>query len=199
MTSHEEAVSSDSEDSDSCNCSRRGFLGTGFGVGLAMATTASVLSACSSADPAPASGMLFLRDEDVALFHALLPVVAIDLMDLAPDTRHKRVTQTVRQIDQACAAMNLLGHNELRRLFGLLSMPVLRWLATGVRAAWREATPQQIAGFLERWRTGRLETLRAGRNALVKLCSANYFALPESRSVSGYPGPQPGLVLALNG
>ncbi len=177
--------------------SRRGFFKVGLGFSIAL-VCAAPLSGCTPAATGPAQGMAFLQAEDVALFRALMPTIASELLSLDAAEREKRLDQTLRNIDGACAAMALHARTELRKLLGLLSSPPLRWALTGVREPWSQASTQAVRAFLERWRGSRFATLNAGGMALVKLCCASYYVLPATWAGSGYPGPPAVIYQAAN-
>ncbi|RZT38446.1 hypothetical protein [Cupriavidus agavae] len=179
---------------------RRAFLKVGGGFCAAIACSALVptLTGCSSAETPPQPGRAFLRTGDVALFRALLPAVASELEAMPAAQREVRVAGALKNIDRTLAAMDLNSRDELRKLLDLLSSTPLRWAVAGVRAPWAEATPEQVRGFLARWRHSRFATLNAGGVVLVKLVSVSYFALPETWAASGYPGPNAAIHRALH-
>jgi hypothetical protein len=78
---------------------------------------------------------------------------------------------------------------EIRQLFGLLEFPVTRALAAGVWSAWDAAAPQQIAGFLTRWRYSGIALFRSGYQALHQLVMASWYGNAASWPRIGYPGP----------
>jgi hypothetical protein len=180
--------------------SRRLFLkvGAGFSAAIACSALLPALTGCSAADTPPQPGMAFLRPADVAIFRALLPVVAIDLQALDAATRGRRIDAAVKNIDGTIAAMGQNGQHELRKLLDLLGSTPLRWALAGIRTPWEQATPEQVTAFLARWRGSRFATLNAGGVVLVKLASVGYFVLPETWAASGYPGPNPAVYRALH-
>lgn len=180
--------------------SRRQFLriGAGFGAAIACSALFPALTGCSSADTPPHPGMTFLRPADVAMFRALLPAIAIDLEGMAPAPRDQRIAAAITNIDGTIAAMGQHGQGELRKLLDLLSSTPLRWAVAGVRTSWDQAKPEQVRGFLQRWRASRFATLNAGGVVLVKLASVAYFVVPDTWAASGYPGPNPAVYRALH-
>lgn len=179
---------------------RRGFLKVGLGFSAALACTALVpsLAGCSAADPAPHAGMSFLRQDDVAMFRALLPAIVTELAEAPPPRRAALEHDALRNIDATCAAMGAGAQAELRKLFGLLASRPLRWALAGLRQDWSAATPAQVQDFLARWRAARLATLNAGAVVLVKLASVGYYALPAAWAGCGYPGPHADIYRALH-
>ena len=62
-------------------------------------------------------------------------------------------------------------------------------IVAGVRSTWAEATEEEVAAFLRRWRTSRFGLLRAGYQALTQLILAAWYGNPASWERLGYPGP----------
>jgi hypothetical protein len=102
---------------------RRGFLkvGAGFTAALAVASTLGSLSGCGDTPKAPAQGMAFLMDGDLALFNALAPVVVTELASLDAAPRSQRQTALLRNLDATCAALDFHSRAELRKLLDLLA------------------------------------------------------------------------------
>jgi len=179
--------------------SRRHFLkvGGGFCAAIACSALLPALTGCSPAAP-PQAGMAFLRPDDVALFRAVLPAVISELETMPTAQRETRSTAAVKNIDVTIAAMGQNGRDELRKLLDLLASTPLRWAVAGVRSPWSEATPEQVRGFLGRWRSSRFATLNAGGVVLVKLIGVGYYVVPDTWSASGYPGPHAAIYRAIH-
>jgi hypothetical protein len=170
--------------------SRRELLKVGFGF-TAASTCAAILpglAGCSSNDKLAVTGLKFLNTGDVALFSALIPVVVSDVAALDAAQKKQTLTTVLKNIDAACADLVAHQQGELRKLMDLLAVGLLRRLLTGV-GEWSEASPQDIDGFLARWRSSRFATLTAGVNALMKLSAVGYYVLPQAWPAAGYPGP----------
>ena len=69
------------------------------------------------------------------------------------------LVEVVRGVDIAAAGLAPAPQGELQQLFGLLSFPVTRGFAAGIWSSWDDASPADVAKFLERWRF-------SGRNAV---------------------------------
>ena len=175
---------------------RRDFLKVGLGFSLALGV-AGTLGGCSGATR-PAQGLAFLQPADVEMFTALVPAVVADLDRFAAAQRQTLVAEVLRNIDGTCSGLGQASQQELRKLLDLLALGPLRYVLTGV-GAWNEASIETLQAFLTRWRGSRFETLNAGGNVLVKLCSTSYYVLPESWPSTGYPGPLAYAFKALNG
>lgn len=176
---------------DHFDLTRRSVLKLGVAGGVALGTTSLVagLAGCGRREQAIAQGFAFLRDADVVLFRALTPVVLGDALPADAAVRELLVAETLKRIDDACFLLEPNAQAEVIKLFDLLHMRVTRWLTTGVGAPWAEAEAADIEHFLERWRGSSIGAFNAGYRLLTKLVAASYYAIPSSRTLSGYPGP----------
>lgn len=175
---------------------RRDFLKVGAGFSLAL-TLSAALPGCGNAGKAPAQGLVFLEPADVELFSALMPVVLHDLATRSPAERAKLSRQTLENIDATCAGLDSFTRGELRKLFDLLAVGPLRYVLTGV-GAWKDASPETLVAFLERWRGSRFATLNAGGNVVVRLIAGSYYVIPATFASVGYPGPLEAMFNAVN-
>jgi hypothetical protein len=64
-----------------------------------------------------------------------------------------------------------------------------RRILAGVRPAWRDASDDDVAAFLERWRTNRWLLLRSAYDGLHQLVLAAWYGNPRAWPAIGYPGP----------
>lgn len=165
---------------------RRAFLklGVAGSMTLAVAGIGGTLAGCDRREQAAAQGFGFLRDADLALFRALAPVVLEGLpLDAA------LVDDTLHGIDRLLARSEKASRDALVQLLDLLHLAPARWLTTGVAAGWDAATPDDVRGFLERWRSSRVALFNIGYGGLVRLVGTGYFATPRGFASTGYPGP----------
>ena len=174
---------------------RRDFLKVGAGFSLALTLAGTV--GCSGGVKAPVAGLAFLQPGDVELFSALAPAVAAELGAFDAAKRKTLLDAVLRNIDGACAALDLGARQEVRTLLDLLAIAPLRYALTGV-GAWNAAGIDKMQAFLARWRGSRFATLNAGGNVLVKLTSSSFYLLPESWPSTGYPGPLDYVFKAVN-
>lgn len=132
---------------------RRAFLklGAASTVALAAAGVAGTLAGCDRREVAAAQGYGFLRDADLALFRAVAPAV---LEGLPLDDA--LMADALRGIDQLLARSEKAARDAFVQLLDLLHLAPTRWLTTGVAAGWSTATPEEVRGFLERWRASRV-------------------------------------------
>ena len=166
--------------------SRRSLLKLGLATGtvLTVSSFGAGLSGCSRRPAAAAAGLRCLRDADVELFRAVLPVMlAGSLPAEAP------LDGLLARIDDAVLRLGAPAQREVFKLFDLLHLRPTRWLTTGIAEPWREASPQQVAAFLERWRDSRVGLFNAGYLAFNKLCCTAHYSQPEGWVQMGYPGP----------
>jgi hypothetical protein len=78
---------------------------------------------------------------------------------------------------------------ELRQLLRLFENG-LTGLVRGLRPApFTTLDPAAQDARLHAWRTSRVDLLRTGYQALVRLANATYYGSPEVYSLVGYPGP----------
>lgn len=167
--------------------SRRSFLRLGTWGTLAIATTSGVaLTACSSAPPKVSKGFSFLREGDLSLFSALIPVVLGDMIHSKNHNYQALVINILKNIDGACANLGNKAQTDIYKLLDLLDGKITRWLATGVYAGWPQATPQQVNNFLMRWQSSSISPFNAGYRILSKLVAVSYFSLPEAQQHTGY-------------
>lgn len=176
---------------------RRDFLKVGLGFSLAV-TLAGSLPGCGGAGKAPAQGLAFLQPDDVALFDAIVPVVVLDLTTRSPAAQKELARQTIANIDATCAGLDVFSRGELRTLLDLLANAPLRYVLTGV-GDWKDASPEKLIAFLERWRGSRFATLNAGGNVLVRLVAGSYYVIPATFGSVGFPGPLEVMFNAVNG
>lgn len=179
--------------------SRRSFLRFSALGTTAVATTGVVgsLSGCSN-PPNAAKGFSFLRDGDLQLFTALIPVVVGDVLQTESHNYQALVVNILRRVDGACAALGNHAQGEIHKLLDLLDGRITRWLTTGVSAKWPETKHEDVSHFLIRWRDSSISPFNAGYRVLSKLVAVSYYSLPESKIYSGYPGPMASMYQVVN-
>lgn len=172
---------------------RRALLGAGLA-----APAAAFLSGCQHAGQPPAAGFRFLREADVALLRALMPVVLDGALSAEAHTRARVMDATLRTLDGMLYRVGPSAQRELVELFDLLQFGPARWLATGMRPDWPQASAADIERLLQRWHDSSISLFTAGYRALTRLISSAYFMQPESFAASGYPGPPQPAFTVLN-
>jgi hypothetical protein len=102
--------------------------------------------------------------------------------------RSKALATAVDGFGTAVAGLPPAVQGEVRQLFSLLSFPVTRRLIAGL-PPWNDATPSDVAAFLERWRFSNFAMLRGAYDALHQLAMAGWYGSDEAWPSIGYPGP----------
>lgn len=170
------------------NPGRRQFIKLGLWSGLALTTvsTTALLTGCSSAPSA--TGYRLLRDGDITLFKALIPVVLAGSLP-TDATQAKAIDDTLHSLDQLLFYSSRAGHKQLKQLFDLLTFPASRVLVAGVSADWAGASAADVDAFLQRWKTSRVGMLRAGYKGLCQMLVMSWYLQPQSWPVIGYAPP----------
>ncbi|MGO1206620.1 MAG: twin-arginine translocation pathway signal protein, partial [Pseudomonas putida] len=127
------------------------------------------------------SGYQVLRDDDLPLLRALIPVI------LAGTQASEHLV--LHSLDHKLAALSPEMLKLTRQLFDVLSLPLTRGPLTGVWGAWAQASPAQVTAFLQRWQDSSLNLLRMGHASLLQLLQMAWYERPESWTACGYPGP----------
>lgn len=170
--------------------SRRQFLRVGFFGSLALSTISAtaLLTGCSkkaSASP----GFHVLRDSDLKVLRALVPVALAGEIPAGDDGR-SAVEETLHTLDKFLAQTSRVGQKQLGQLFDLMHMPATRYLMVGLSDDWDKASAADIGNFLEHWRTSRLETLRMGYMALTGMLNMMWYLQPRSWAAINYVPPR---------
>ena len=168
--------------------SRRELLKTGV---LGCATLAFVgLAAGARARAQPIEGdFTFLTPEDRVIVAAIAPVMLAGALPAGGTERASAEIEVVRGVDRAISGLAPATQAELRQLFDLLGLGIARVLVAGLWPSWDEAGAEDIAGFLERWRTSRFDLLRSAYLGLHELIIAAWYGNPRAWPRIGYPGP----------
>ncbi|MBZ3662823.1 twin-arginine translocation pathway signal protein [Pseudomonas monteilii] len=128
-----------------------------------------------------AQGFQLLRDDDLPLLRALIPVVLAGTQAAE--------TWVLHSLDHKLAALSPEMLKLTRQLFDVLSLPLTRGPLTGVWGVWEQASPTQVTAFLQRWQDSSLNLLRMGHASLLQLLQMAWYERPESWAACGYPGP----------
>lgn len=173
------------------NNGRRSFLKLGVMGSLALGTVGLTagLSGCHSQVEAAAQGYKFLRDADLKLFRALIPVVTRGTLPEDKTAREARTVEILRGVDAGCWFLNAPSQAEIHKLFDLLNMSLTRRLAAGISTSWEQASEDEVDAFLTRWQRSSIGLLNAGYRVLTKLISVSNYSIPAVWPSAGYPGP----------
>lgn len=118
---------------------------------------------------------------------AIAPVMLAGALDQGE--ARTAIARTVSAVETAIAGLALPAQKEIGELFDLLAFAPTRALAAGLWTDWPQATPGEIAAFLESWRHSRFDLLKSGYAALHDLIFGAWYAAPENWPTIGYPGP----------
>ncbi|TVP93404.1 MAG: twin-arginine translocation pathway signal protein [Pseudomonadaceae bacterium] len=164
--------------------SRRELLKLGAGASLVLTTAGmtATLTGCSSSEPA--SDYQVLRASDLPILGAIMQAL------IGPHpAMPAQLPTALRKLDWSLAHMSVQTHQDVHELLDLLSMGITRGPMTGIWGRFESASPEQILGFLARWRDSRLDMLRQGHTALTQLLLMAWYALPATWDSIEYPGP----------
>ena len=87
------------------------------------------------------------------------------------------------------AGLSPAVQREVDQLFSILRLAPVRFAFTGLWSPVEESSAEEIAAFLQRWRTSRFDIQRAGYQAMTQLVQASWYDNPQSWAQIGYPGP----------
>jgi hypothetical protein len=136
-------------------------------------------------DAAYAYRALSPRDREI------IAAVAGPMLDgaLPSDEHAPAILEVVRGVDVAVFGLPDDVRAELAQLFNLLGFSVTRGLAAGIWSSWSDASEDDVAAFLGRWRRSTITLFRAGYQALHQLVMASWYGNHASWERIGYPGP----------
>ena len=120
---------------------------------------------------------------------AVVPAMLHGALPSAPAERTAAIDETAAGVGRAIAGLPPAAQQELAELFALLGLAPARRVLTGLRTGWGEASADDVAAFLERWRTSRWTLLRSAYDGLHQLVLAAWYGNPRSWPAIGYPGP----------
>ncbi|MFJ4346077.1 twin-arginine translocation pathway signal protein [Pseudomonas sp. NPDC089401] len=150
-----------------------------FSLGASVLLSGASLVGCTS--QTPAAGYQVLRDHDLPLLQALIPVVLAGTSATAP--------LVLKSLDHKLAALSPEMLKLTRQLFDVLDLPFTRGPLTGVWGAWEQASGAQVTAFLQRWQNSSLNLLRMGHASLLQLLLMAWYERPQAWAACGYPGP----------
>ncbi|MFF7061785.1 twin-arginine translocation pathway signal protein [Pseudomonas sp. NPDC008258] len=150
-----------------------------FSLGASVFLSATSLVGCTA--QTSAHGYQAVRDDDLPLLRALIPVVLAGTLATEQPV--------LLSLDHKLAALSPEMLKLTRQLFDVLSLPLTRGPLTGIWGAWEQASPTQVTAFLQRWQDSSLSLLRMGHASLLQLLQMAWYERPESWAACGYPGP----------
>ena len=129
------------------------------------------------------------RDRIALIVGALAPVILAGTLPSDSAERSAGIARVVAGVKSVILEFPPAVQQEIADLFRSLDIRFARLLLTGIRPGWSQATPGEIAAFLERWRTSRIGLLQSGYFALHDLVLGAWYASPAAWAAIGYPGP----------
>ncbi len=169
---------------------RRTFLFAGLAGSAALAVSLWLRGPrddASGAASAPRAGELGVDAADV--LGAVVPVFLDGALPPDRAAAQGAIRETVASIGAAIAGLPPAAQHELAQLFSLLGFAPARIVLARVDSPWREASRDEVAAFLERWRTSGFLLFRSAYAALHQLVFAAWYGNPASWPAIGYPGP----------
>lgn len=150
-----------------------------FSLGASVFLSTASLVGC--APQTCAAGFSVLREDDLPMLAAVIPVVL--------GGTQASETLVLHSLDHKLAALSPPMLKLTRQLFDVLSLPLTRGPLTGIWGSWESASSAQVNTFLRRWRDSSLDMLRMGHASLVQLLLMAWYERPEAWAACGYPGP----------
>jgi hypothetical protein len=130
-----------------------------------------------------------LGSDGSALMAAVIPVFLDGALPAGREAAAAAAQRTLGSVGVAVAGLPPAAQKELGQLFALLGTAPGRIALARVTLPWHEAKPEEIAAFLERWRTSGFLLLHSAYAALHQLVFAAWYGDPASWPAIGYPGP----------
>lgn len=162
--------------------SRRSFLKAGLIGAIALAAAGGLYRTFKT----PSQPENFTLDGDAKV--ALSAIVGVMLKGAITPTPEARETAIVR-VQGAIAGLPLATQKEIQDLFGLMVLGPTRRFLVGLPDSWPDAKPDDVAAFLQSWRTHRIGMLQGAYHALHDLILGPWYADESTWATIGYPGP----------
>jgi hypothetical protein len=161
---------------------RRTFIAAGLGGTIALAAAGLWYKSKYGEPPRNATQTAEAR----SIFTALVPAVIG-----APGGKPLTPVQIGGAVDRVLATIGglpLNAQDEIGELLGLLQTGAVRKMLA-VSGPWNEASPVELAAFLQSWRTHRIGLLQVGYHALHDLTAGAFYADEATWPALAYPGP----------
>jgi len=164
---------------------RRSFLKAGTVAALVLAAGGGIYRMTRPAQAQPFA----LDGEARAALQAIVPAILAGALSEDPQQRAHAIAATVERVHQAILGLPPATQKEVQDLFGLLVLSPVRRLLAGVTPVWSEARENEVAAFLQDWRSHGLGLLRTAYQALHDLVLGAWYSDPVHWAAIGYPGP----------
>lgn len=162
--------------------SRRSFLKVGLAGAAALAAAGGTWRLLHPATPTQPYA---LDGEAKAALVAIIPALLAGMLPPGPQA----LDGAVAGVQHAIAGLPLHAQKEIADLFGLLALSPARRLLAGVSEPWATAKREDVAAFLQAWRTHRLAMLQTAYHALHDLVFGGWYGNAANWAAIGYPGP----------
>lgn len=169
--------------------SRRTFIFAGIAGASALAAAGWLRNGGGSSPLLDAASTPTLASDAIKVLTAVTPVFLDGALPGDPATANAAVRETVGNIGIAIAGLAPAAQLELGQLFTLLGFAPARIALARVTSPWEEARNEEVAAFLERWRTSGFLLFQSAYAALHQLVFAAWYGNPASWPAIGYPGP----------
>jgi len=170
---------------------RRTFLFAGIAGAAALAAAAWWRAGRDSPNAEAIAGGVSpsLGPDGSAVMAAVIPVFLEGALPAGQEAAAAAVQKVLGSVGVAVAGLPPAAQKELSQLFALLGVAPGRMALARVNSPWPEARPDEVAAFLERWRTSGFLLLHSAYAALHQLVFAAWYGDPASWPAIGYPGP----------
>ncbi|MFY9180001.1 MAG: hypothetical protein WAO12_09540 [Venatoribacter sp.] len=167
--------------------SRRGFmqLGATSMAVLTMSAGFASLTGCTKS-PMP-EGYKILRQNDIDFLSALAPVM---LSDSYPGNMEPEVAKELlmKSLDRLIGTLQEYARSQLELLLMTMQSGPIRIFADAQWADWKDATTEDVEGFLQGWKHSWIPLKRMGYSSLCKIFAMCWYMNPETFASTGYPG-----------
>ena len=130
-----------------------------------------------------------LQGDARTIVAAIVPAMLDGALPSRGFDRTSAIAETVANVDRAIQGLPGFAQAELGQLFSLLAIAPARRAFAGVARPWPEASIDEIAAFLDRWRDSGWALKRSAYDALHQLVMASWYGNPRAWERIGYPGP----------
>jgi hypothetical protein len=137
--------------------------------------------------PATAPGRA-LDAQALAIVAAIVPAMLGPALPGGSE-RSVAIRETVDGVDRAVAGLLPAAQREVGQLFALLSLSPARQAFAGVAPDWPDASEEEVAAFLDRWRDSAWTLKRSAYDALHQLVMGAWYGNPRAWTAIGYGGP----------
>lgn len=162
--------------------SRRSFLKAGLVGSLFLIGAGGVYRAIRKPEP---PSRYVIDDAASAVLSGLIPA----MLEGAIDPTSEEIKRAINSVQSAIAGLSLSAQKEIQDLFALLVLGPSRRFLVGLPDDWPQAKQEDIAAFLQNWRTSRLALLQTAYHGLHDLIIGSWYSEPSSWAAIGYPGP----------